>query len=365
MSTETLFSVEASHAIYVNRLASKQVNDLNRFWFSYLQAMQSALENYAPDARRSELNMLIKQIEEVIDANMSDVGEQLFLDLDEFAEYETQFQAKAIGAAAGKSLALPAVEQVIAAAIASPVDMGKAGAVNLKPWLNNITRKQKEYISGQLKIGYANGLTTQDIISSIVGTKSKGYSDGALELSRKNVATLTRTAINHYATTARHLVYEKNKRVIIGYVWISTLDSRTSDVCLSRDKKRYIYGESEVFDKPPAHPSCRSSTFGLVKGKDESDGQRASKGAELVDGKLKSDPKPVSSRLDYMNWLKEQPAEFQDDVLGVTKGKIFRNAGLTPDEFRRVLVTESGRTLTIKELAEKDKRIHQYLKDMR
>lgn len=365
MSTETLFSVEASHAIYVNRLASKQVNDLNRFWFSYLQSMQSALENYAPDARRSELNALIKQIEEVIEANMSDVGEQLFLDLDGFAEYETQFQAKAIGAAAGKSLALPAVEQVIAAAIASPVDMGKAGAVNLKPWLNNITRKQKEYISGQLKLGYANGVTTQDIVSSIVGTKSKGYFDGALELSRRDVAILTRTALNHYSATAQTLIYEKNKNVVIGYRIVATLDKRTSNECRGRDGQEIIFSETNERPKPPFHPNCRTITTPIIKDRPRSDtGQRASKGAELANGKLKTDPKPVNSSIDYYQFLAKQPAEFQDAVLGKTIGKAFRNSGVTPEEFQRMALKRINEPMTIENVKKYDKKLFDYIESL-
>ena len=254
--SDTLFEVEASHAIYVNRLASKQVNDLNHFWLSYLSAMQSALENYAPDMRKSELNRLIAEINEVITFNMSDVQEQLFIDLQEFGEYETQFQAKAIGAAAGQSLALPATEQVIAAAIANPINMGKAGAVSLKPWLANITTRQKQFIEGEIKLGYANGVPTHQIIQSIVGTKSAKYEDGAIDLSRKATTSLVRTAVNHYATTARDQVFEKNKRVVIGYRIISTLDSRTSVQCRGRDSQEIIYSETKQRPKPPFHPNC-------------------------------------------------------------------------------------------------------------
>lgn len=362
--SDTLFQVEASHSIYVNRLASKEVNQLNEFWLKYLRMMQNALQDYDPSIARRELNALIASINEVIAANMSDIGEQLFLDLDEFAEYETQFQVKAIAAATGQSLALPATEQVIAAAIANPIDMGKAGAVNLKPWLNSITEKQKQYISGAIKLGYANGVTTSQIITDIVGSKSQSYSNGALELSRKDTASLARTSINHYATTARHLVYDKNSKVVEGYMWISTLDSRTSKVCISRDKKEYIYGKTKSFQRPPAHPQCRSSTVALIKGKRNLAGQRASKGGEIVNGKLIPDPKPVSSGVDYMNWLKTQPAQFQDDVLGKTKGKIFRNSGISADKFAGLLVNRVGEPLTIKDMAKKDKRIHQYLQDM-
>ena len=360
--SDTLFEVEASHAIYVNRLASKQVNDLNHFWLSYLSAMQSALENYAPDMRKSELNRLIAEINEVITFNMSDMQEQLFIDLQEFGEYETQFQAKAISAAAGQSLALPATEQVIAAAIVNPINMGKAGAVSLKPWLANITTRQKQLIEGEIKLGYANGVPTHQIISSIVGTKSAKYEDGAIDLSRKATTSLVRTAVNHYATTARHAVYEKNKRVVIGYRWISTLDKRTSSLCRNLDQTIFYNDKKGSKPKPPAHPNCRSATVGVIKGKEDySNGERASRGGVMVDGELKGDPKPVSSGLQYYSWLKQQPKEFVDDVLGKTKSKIFRNSDISPEDFRRLTVSRTGKPMTIKEMASKDKSIHNYI----
>lgn len=39
------------------------------------------------------------------------------------------------------------------------------------------------------------------------------------------------------------------------YVWISVLDSRTTEICRSRSRKVYVYGKGPV---PPAHYRCRS-----------------------------------------------------------------------------------------------------------
>lgn len=47
--------------------------------------------------------------------------------------------------------------------------------------------------------------------------------------------------------------------------------------------------------------------------------------------------------------LREKSAEFQDDVLGPTRGKLFRE-GMTLDRF----VDESGKEYTLKQLREKD-----------
>jgi len=69
----------------------------------------------------------------------------------------------------------------------------------------------------------------------------------------------------------------------------------------------------------------------------------------------------ISAKTTYYEFLKRQPAWFQDDALGVTKGKIFRNAGLTIDQFKRASVTQNGLSLTIEQMANKNKKINSYL----
>lgn len=50
----------------------------------------------------------------------------------------------------------------------------------------------------------------------------------------------------------------------------------------------------------------------------------------------------------YGQWLRTQPAAFQDDVLGKTKGALFRRGGLQVEQF----VDKAGNELTLKQLAQ-------------
>ncbi|WP_417764689.1 phage minor head protein [Shewanella chilikensis] len=363
---DSLFMAEASHSVYVNRLASEEVNKLNQFWGSYYRLLQNALGDYDSDMTRRQFNALIKTIDTTITESMEEWQHQLMLDLDEFAEYESDFQARMIGAFTDADIAVPAPAQVISAAIETPISLGQAGAISLNPWLADISNKQKQRIENEIKLGYANGRTNADMVRAIVGTKSNKFTDGIADIDRRSAVTLVRTATNHYASTARKKVYEQNKRVVIGHVWVSTLDKRTSDICIGLDGKELYYDKGEV-RYPPAHPGCRSSTSPIVKGRKPipDNSQRASKGGELKDGKLITDPKPVSSKLTYLEWLKTQPAQFQDAVLGKTKGKIFRNSGVSVDKFSSMLVDRVGKPLTIKDMAAKDKMIEEYLQSAR
>ena len=53
----------------------------------------------------------------------------------------------------------------------------------------------------------------------------------------------------------------------------------------------------------------------------------------------------VPDKLTYDEWLRDQPAAFQDDVLGPSRGKLFRQ-GAKLDKF----VDNSGKTLTLEQL---------------
>jgi hypothetical protein len=42
---------------------------------------------------------------------------------------------------------------------------------------------------------------------------------------------------------------------------------------------------------------------------------------------------PVSAKRTYSGWLKDQSAEFQDQVLGKDRGKLFRSGKIKLDQF--------------------------------
>ena len=52
----------------------------------------------------------------------------------------------------------------------------------------------------------------------------------------------------------------------------------------------------------------------------------------------------------YGQWLKKQSAERQDDILGKTRGALFRKGGLEFDRF----YNDKGRYLTLDELRQRD-----------
>ncbi len=66
-------------------------------------------------------------------------------------------------------------------------------------------------------------------------------------------------------------------------------------------------------------------------------------------GRIRELTGPVPASTTYNEWLKGQSKAFQDDTLGSTKAKLFRDGGLSLDKF----VNRQGDELTLSELSRK------------
>ena len=178
-----------------------------------------------------------------------------------------------------------------------------------------------------------------------------------------------RTHVNHVANQARDQLYKANDDIVKGVRWTATLDGRTSHICRARDGEVY---DTDTGPRPPAHPNCRSIMTPVLKSWEElakPGALRTGRGADNIDrlfqknlkkqGLTKSQIKKIKrgSRasmngqvpgdLTYQDWLKRQPKEFQNEVLGPTKGKLFRGGGLSLDRF---VEEPTGQGLTLKQI---------------
>ena len=108
---------------------------------------------------------------------------------------------------------------------------------------------------------------------------------------------LVRTETNHFNNEADAMAYEEmgvNK-----YVFVATLDSRTSEICQSHDNKVYNYKDKEVgVNYPPLHPNCRSKTRGYL-GK-EAEKRLKRRARNPITGKTE-----IINNVSYKDWLKQ------------------------------------------------------------
>lgn len=241
-------------------------------------------------------------------------------------------------------IARVSVDQVHAAAMSRPFQ----GAL-LRDFIADQETYKARLIRRTIADGYVQNRTTDDIIRQLRGTKALGYRDSVLEITRREIATIARTALSHTSQYAKDQVAEANADIIGKLQWLSTLDTRTTPECQVRDNLLYTIKHEPIGHEYPwgagpgrLHWQCRSTYTMLTKSWRElgvdidefTPAQRAS-----MDGGVPADT-------DYEQWLKEQTPQRQDEVLGPTRGKLFRDGGLSFKELRDA----RGEELTLDEL---------------
>uniref|UniRef100_UPI003F6B7DEB minor capsid protein n=1 Tax=Pasteurella multocida TaxID=747 RepID=UPI003F6B7DEB len=199
-------------------------------------------------------------------------------------------------------------------------------------------------LTGLIRQGILDGKQTSAIITEV---------KDLLGSSRRSAETLVRTAVMKVNDEAHKLLRDENEDIIKGEQHISTLDTRTSEVCRVRDglvwdlEKKPVGDHSVPYQRPPLHPNCRSTLRLIMKswrelGFDVDEIPESTRAS--MDGQVKAN-------ITYEDWLKNKTKAQQDEILGKGKADLWRNGVIT---FRDML-DQSGRPLTLKELREQFK----------
>jgi SPP1 gp7 family putative phage head morphogenesis protein len=313
---------------------------MNRFDADIVRRIQtSGIEGLsARDLRR--LERTLERIRDINEATRKAAGEFLRPELVELAAMEADFQKRLFEQVTGGFLSFdgPTRRQVQAAALSRPFQGVHLRWATTSEHLREQYRRRGALLRDEIRRGFLEGDSVSAMVRRIRGTRAANFEDGILEISRRSANTMVRTAVNHTANASREIFYKENERFVKGVRWVSILDGRTSAICRARD--------GMVFDvdkgpRPPAHPNCRSTTVAVMKsfrevGIDADD-------VPGLDGKIPGRPT-------YNEWLKTQPREFVEDVLGKDKAKLYLEGNLTLDKF----VDRAGAELTLVELRGKE-----------
>lgn len=338
-----------SHQIYLQRLASKEAGDVAPFIKLMRNEIRSRVLEFGDDNRtKPRLQAMLRDMEDVLYGITGDWDDQLIADLKDLSIYESKWTTETLNKNVDANFTSPSPEQVWAAIRFEPMALSEKPN-DFSKWLADWSPVEVSRLVQGVKLGFVQGQTTRDIVKKVVGAGS------LIDVSERNAKTIVRTAVAHVSNVAREAVYDKNSDIVEGYEWVSTLDSRTSTICRSRDGHVYLMTD-KFKPKPPAHPNCRSTTIPKIDDSFDFLDVGAKRAAKGADGGTQ-----VSADMTYYDFLKTQPAWFQDEALGPTRGKIFRNAGMTPDEFRQASVDGFGRPLTLKQMAAADQKVADYL----
>ncbi len=252
----------------------------------------------------------------------------------------------------------------------------------LKDWSKDFEAHDLRRIEQTIRVGMVQGQGIPQIVRNVVGTRAQKGRDGITQVSRNEADMIVRTSTNHFANQARQMWAKENRDIADFERFFATLDSRTTPVCRAADSGGensdgvYPIGVGPI---PPLHQRCRS--IRVLQPDPVSLGERPMKPvtermllrefaeregfqAPTSRGRLPHGTRGkfddfarrrtreligrVPAQTTYQQFLQNQSAEFQNDVLGKTRAELFRKGGLTLDKF----VDRNGAEFTLSELAD-------------
>jgi len=143
------------------------------------------------------------------------------------------------------------------------------------------------------------------------------------------------TALQHVQSVAATEFYSVNHELVDKEEFAAILDSHTSVICRSLDGLTYPVGEGP---RPPLHFGCRSRMLPVINQKFIT---------SLNEGKVDSS---VYGEETYYQWLNRQAPKRQDIILGPTRGALFRDGGLTPEQFAKLQLHKNFKPMTLEEM---------------
>lgn len=392
-ANQEYFDASLRHHIGVRRFSSQQVNSIlslieksDRSLVRKLRRGVSGVAGkpYTPQARE-RIVALLSSLRKLRAELVGQIQADFMSEMRSFAKHEVAVEIENLKFSIPFELtfAQPNLTSVAAAALARPF----ADGTHLEAWFKGLLVSEQANLEKAIQLGVTQGESIDKIVSRVVGTRSNGYRDGVLSMTRRNAEAVVRTGVNHISNFARESVWEANSDILSAVRWVSTLDGRTSAICRARDGQMAPLGNHKLpkgtprldpaTARPPAHVNCRSLVVALVEGQSVIDkiGDRPYVLDSRTRQRRELDFKAEASRRGmtvkqvreqwkqkaigtvpkdetYGSWLKRQSTEFQNEVLGVTKGKLFRKGGLTLDRF----VDRKGHELSLGQLAARDRK---------
>lgn len=349
-ANETLVDLAVRHQLLLTRLQSHESAHLLGFILEMHDDLTDKLQARLKRVRlrgydrgpqtTKRLKLLLAGMEELTEAMHERAYNALLPRLVEIGRDEMKHAAGSLlrSSPVKLDLVMPHARTLTDIALSEPMN-----GLQLRGWFDTLTRSQVEGVDQAVRLGIAEGETTDQIVRRVAGNHRVRRGTGVLGRARRQAAAIVRTSVNHVATRTRDKVYERNASVVKGVRIVATLDTRTSDICQARDGRVFPVDKGP---RPPFHINCRTTTVPVLKSWREMgiDLQEAPEGTRAsMNGQ-------VPAKLTYGSWLRTQAASIQDEALGATRGRLFRQGKMDVTRF----VDRQGRTLTLDELRRRE-----------
>lgn len=298
------------------RLAQLEQNGIRSYIAPSLRQTLADIRALLADVDNITSRRQLQQLERAIrDAIQGQQGWAALTDeLNELAVRENEFMAGVV--ATGTTAAEAEAVRTLASRTMMVLKSGDATRSGFwNDFVEQNLASQAENVNGIVRSGYANGLTGREMRGQI-----SNLFDGML---MRHAEAIARTGYNTYAMVGRRAFAEANKDIVTREVPIVTFDSRLSNICASigarYGQRGWPVGESPI-GYPSYHVSCRTQVVPLAEGQSLT-GTRSSVGA---DG-----GKQIDAKTTINQFVKDQPAEWQNRLLGERRAQLFRDGKLS------------------------------------
>lgn len=240
-------------------------------------------------------------------------------------------------------------------------------------WWGKQSQSLQDAFLQQMRIGYAAGETVDQLVQRVrgVSTGKKNqyewngkthtfteFRGGIMDTGTRQAEALVRTSTQQISADARMETFRKNKDILKGVAWISTLDMRTTQMCAARDGKMWDLDGNPIppnnlpsLGFPPCHWNCRSTLVPVTKSFEEL-GAAPGTDKEYLDqigaGTRASMDGQVPASQTFDEWFGTLSEADQKSYLGQKKWQVWKDAGLTFAE----MTSQQGNPLTLMQLAD-------------
>ena len=354
-TNEKILDKIVGFAIDIQRYEASVQNDvfkqLKQLEFKVLRELRESEVGDTLNKQRQQkkLKVLLIKTRDTINEAYKDLSAEQITILKEVSELSELQVLASINGSLGATVVAPKLSKTMINAIAS--DTLIEGAPTKDWWKRKGSQFQTKF-EDTVRMGMMQGITTNEIVRTLRGTKANRYKDGAMQSSFNGASAVVRSSIQTVANTANVESFQQNKDLIKAIEWSATFDNRTSVICMSLDGLQWDMdykpiGHSKVYPGSTAHWNCRSRQIPVTKSFEELGSKK--KFRAIPKGTRASMDGQVAGTKNYEQWLRGKSKAFQIEVLGVEKRKLWKAGKLKFND----LINQTGNPLTIVEIKAK------------
>lgn len=348
--SQQLAHILVRRQVYLQRYANHVAREIAKLLGQSDERILAKLRTLPDGYSKARATAVLVAIRELTAVAYRNSGELLRKELTGLALAERDFGVAALKAAypIRVSWTAPTVTSLRTVISARPFQ----GRI-LGEWARDLGRAKLKRVTQAVRIGWVEGQPVPELTRTV---------SRLLEIDARGAEAVARTAVSFVSSATRDELYSSNDDIIKGVRWVSTLDGRTTPICIARDGEVYPVDSGP---RPPAHFNCRSTTVPVTKSWEEL-GLTGANPEKPISRPFVTDSRKVANippaereRLvgqvadqSYAEWLADQSSEFQDDVLGKARAEVFRRGALPIDRF----VNETGHWLNLDELRAREAR---------